>query len=167
MWPVHWPSPKWGGQQTRTRRKKKKNTAATQDCLALPRRSLSIVTAMSSRNVIQHYMRLDTGGLLVWHIRDMLRINMQWCQLKAWNALRGGSNVFPAHKQPETKWRRTYDGFLSHCLHEVCACLCELIISSKRKFWVGDYWVGRWFTRCMLSTTEVMLQKYFFTYSLE
>lgn len=50
---------------------------------------------MSRRNVIRHYMRSDTGGLLVWHIRDMLGIIMQWCQLKAWNALRGKLECFP------------------------------------------------------------------------
>lgn len=91
----HWPSPKLRGQQAR---KKNKKTPQLNDCLNhlwLPRRSLSIVTAMSRRNIIRHYMRSDTGGLLVWHIRDMLRIIMQWCQLKAWNALRGKLECFP------------------------------------------------------------------------
>lgn len=119
--------------------KKKKKTPQLHDCLnrlVLPRRSLSIVTAMSSRNVIRHYMRSDTGGLLVWHIRDMLRINMQWCQLKAWNALRGKLECFPC--APNSLRQNEWGGMMG------CA---EVTISTTRKFLVGDYRAGR---RCAI-----------------
>lgn len=75
---------------------------------------------MSSRNVIRHYMRSDTGGLLVWHIRDMLRINMQWCQLKAWNALRGGSSNIFSLRPKRARWvnSKLDRGFI-HCMTEM------------------------------------------------
>lgn len=120
------------------REEDKKNTPQLHDCLnclVLPRRSLSIVTAMSSRNVIQHYMRSDTGGLLVWHIRDMLRINMQWCQLKAWNALRGSSNVFPAPKNSlrQSDWGRMMG--LHHTVYTECAAKWQLAPRAN-SWWV-------------------------------
>lgn len=88
---------------------------------ALPRRSLSTVTPMSSRNVIRHYMRSDTGGLLVWHIRDMLGINMQWCQLKAWNALRGEAGMFSLlRKQPDKVGKDTWQLSITLFTWSVC-----------------------------------------------
>lgn len=88
---------------------------------ALPRRSLSIVTPMSSRNVIRHCMRSDTGGLLVWHIRDMLGINMQWCQLKAWNALRGEAGMFSLlRKQPDKVGKDTWQLSITLFTWSVC-----------------------------------------------
>lgn len=127
--PVHWPSPERGQQSTKGKKTSRQRDRLNR--LALPRRSLSVVTAMSRRKVIRHYMRSDTGGLLVWHIRDMLRIIMRWCQLKAWNALRGGLNVFPASKQPEKHWLRKNDGFLEHCLHKVTRFLEDPSSQSK------------------------------------
>lgn len=42
--------------------KKKNQPHDALNCLVLPRSSLSVVTAMSCRNVIRHYMRSDSGS---------------------------------------------------------------------------------------------------------
>lgn len=89
---------------------------------------------MSGRNVIRHYMRSDTGGLLLWHIRDMLRINMQWCQLKAWNTLRGMFSPVAENSLRQSDWGRRATCFY-HTVYMKCLQKWQLAPSTNSS-WV-------------------------------